>query len=107
MIGHVEMNDTTTVVAEHHKDEQNAKRCGWHGEEVDGDQVAQVVVEKAPPGLGRWFSMAHHVLGDRGLGNGYAKLHQLAMHSGGTPKRIGSAHAPDQLANFGSDTRST
>ena len=46
MIGHVEMNDARTVVAEHHKDEQNAKRCGWYGEEVDGDQVAQAVVEK-------------------------------------------------------------
>ena len=49
----------------------------------------------------------NHVLGNGGLGNGNAKLRKLAVHTGSSPERIGSAHIPDQLAYFGSDTGST
>ena len=40
-----------------------------------------------------------------GLRNGYAEFHQFAVHSGGTPVRIGPTHFPYQLANFRSDAR--
>ncbi len=51
--------------------------------------------------------MANHVLGYGRLRNGYAKLRQLAVHSGGAPERIRPTHGPDQLANLRSDARST
>ena len=51
--------------------------------------------------------MPNHVLGHGGLGNGYAKLCEFAVHAGRSPQRIGSTHIPDQLAYFGSDARPT
>ena len=51
--------------------------------------------------------MANHVLGDGGLGYGYAKLRQLAVHAESAPERIGLAHLPDQLAYFARDARSS
>ncbi len=66
-----------------------------------------MIIEKAPPRLGRWLAMVNHVLGDGGLGNGYAKLRQLAVHAGRTPERIGLAHLPDQLAYFARDAGSS
>ncbi len=71
--------DTATVVAEHDEDKENTERCRRHREEVDGDQVAQMIVEKAPPGLGRGLSMPNHVLGHRGLGDVESDLAQLAV----------------------------
>ena len=47
-----------------------------------------MIIEKAPPVLRRWLAMANHVLGDGGLGYGYAKLRQLAVHAGSAPERI-------------------
>ncbi len=32
MLGHIEVNDTTTVVVKHHFDEWNVEGCGWHKE---------------------------------------------------------------------------
>ena len=66
-----------------------------------------MIIEKAPPGLRRWLATANHVLGDGGLGNGYTKLRQLAVHAGRTPERIGLAHLPDQLAYFARDAGSS
>ena len=37
-------------------------------------QVLDMIVEKAPPGLGRWLATANHVLGNSGLRNGDAEL---------------------------------
>ncbi len=62
-----------------------------------------MVIEKAPPSLRRWLAMANHVLGNGGLGGGYAKLYKLAVHAGSSPKRIGAAHVADQLAYSGRD----
>jgi hypothetical protein len=39
------------VVGEHDEDEEDAEASGGYGEEVDGDQVADVVGEERPPGL--------------------------------------------------------
>ena len=103
----IEMYDTAPIVTKDDDDKQDPERGGRQREEVDGHQVLDVIVEKASPGLRRWFSMPDHVLGHGRLGNGYAKLHQLAVHSGVAPEGIGPAHVSDQLANFRSDARST
>jgi len=101
MFRDIEMNDTATIVTEHDEDEQNPESSSRQREEVDGHQVLHMVIEKAPPGLGRWLAMATHVLGNGGLGNGNAKLYKLAVHAGSSPKRIGATHVPDQLAYCG------
>ena len=51
--------------------------------------------------------MANHVLGDGGLGNGNAKLRELAVHARRSPERLGSTHVPDQLAYFWGHARTT
>ena len=48
MFRHVEINGTAMVVAEHNEDKEKTEGCGRHREEVDGDQLAQMIVEKAP-----------------------------------------------------------
>ena len=74
---------------------------------IDGNQVLDMVVEKAPPRLRRWLSTPNHVLGHGGLGNGYAELREFAVHAGCSPQRIGSRHVPEHFADFRSDTGST
>ena len=61
------------------------ERGGRQREEVNGHQVLHMIIEKAPPRLGRRLAMANHVLGDGGLGDCYAKLRQLAVHAGSAP----------------------
>ena len=46
-----------------------------------------MIIEKAPPSMGRWDAMANHILGDGSLGNGDAQLRQLAMQRGESPQR--------------------
>jgi hypothetical protein len=54
MLGDVEVEDAAAVVGEHDEDEEDAQAGGGHGEEIDGDQVADMVGEKRSPGLRRW-----------------------------------------------------
>ena len=81
MFRDIEMNDTATIVTEHDEDEQNPEGSSRQRKEVDGHQVLHMVIEKAPPGLGRWLAMANRVLGNGGLGNGNAKLYKFAVHA--------------------------
>ena len=66
MFRDIEMNDTATIVTEEDEDEQNPEGCSRQSKEVDGHQVLHMIIEKAPPGLGRWLPVANHVLGHRG-----------------------------------------
>ncbi len=84
------MDHTSPIVTKDDEDKQNSEGCGWESEEVDGHQVLDMIVEKAPPGLGRWFATANHVLGNSGLGNGDAELRELAVNARRSPERIGS-----------------
>jgi hypothetical protein len=53
MLGDVEVDDAPAMVGEHDEDEQDAQARGGHGEEIDGDQIADMVGEEGPPGLRR------------------------------------------------------
>ena len=54
MLGDIEMNDTATVVAKDDEDEQNSEGCGRQSEKVERHQVVCMIIEKAPPSMGRW-----------------------------------------------------
>ena len=54
MFGDIEMNDTATVVAKDDEDEQNSEGCGRQSEKVERHQVVCMIIEKAPPSMGRW-----------------------------------------------------
>jgi hypothetical protein len=58
---------------------QHFERHRGHREEVNGNQVPNVVVERGSPSLRRWLAVTHHVLADCRLGDGDAELEQLAV----------------------------
>ena len=107
MFGDIEMNDTATVMAKDDEDEQNSEGCGRQSEKVERHQVLCMIIEKAPPSMGRWRAMANHILGDGGLGNGDAQLRQLAMHAGSSPERVALLMFRIRLTYFGSDAWSS
>ncbi len=74
MLRDIVMDDAPAIVTENDENEQNPEGGGRQREEVDGHQVLNMIVEKAPPGPGWWLGTANHVLGNRGLGNGDAEL---------------------------------
>ena len=51
MSGDIEMHDMSAILAEDNEGEQNAERGRRNGEEIDGDNVSSMIVEKGPPSL--------------------------------------------------------
>ena len=51
MLGHVEVDHPPAMVGEHDENEEHAEACGGDREEVEGDEISDMVVEKRPPGL--------------------------------------------------------
>ena len=49
--GHVAVENAPTVMGQNQKDVKNLETEGGHGEEVDGDQLREVIVQKGAPGL--------------------------------------------------------
>jgi len=45
------VNNTTTVMGQNQKHVKDLKTEGGHGEEVDGDQLREVIVQEGAPGL--------------------------------------------------------
>jgi hypothetical protein len=61
---YIEVHDSPAVMGENQEDEENPEVDGRHGEEVDGNEVFDVVVQEGSPGWTRWLSVPLHVLGD-------------------------------------------
>ena len=65
MCRHVEVDEVTTIVAQHDEREEDAERSRGHGEEVDSHDVLSVVGQERSPRL-RWrFAGANPILVDR------------------------------------------
>jgi len=62
--GHREMHGTSAVMTENYEGEGELKCDGRYHEEVYGDQMLDVIVEKGSPRLGGRFAVPDHVLGD-------------------------------------------
>ncbi len=67
MLRHIKVEDSPSIMRQHQKHEEDAESDCGHGEEVDGDEVLDVIVEECPPRQARWLAGADHVLADRGL----------------------------------------
>ncbi len=101
MLGDVEVNDAPPVMGQHEEHEQDAECNGGHGEEVDGDEIFQMIIEERPPTRARWFRVANHVLGDRRLGQVDTEFQKLAVNPGSAPQRVGPGHFANQIADLG------
>ena len=94
------MHRTSTVMAKNHKGEQKSKSDRRHHEEIYGDQVLGVILEKGSPRLGGRLAVPDHVLGDSRLRHLNAEFQEFAMNARRSPARIGEAHFPDEIPNF-------
>jgi hypothetical protein len=69
VLGDIEVDDPPAMVGEHHEDEEDVQADGGDGEEIDGDQIAEMVGEERPPGL-RWVGTpCRHEAGHGALGD--------------------------------------
>ena len=53
-------DDAPAVVSEHDENKEDAQARGWHREEIEGDQIADMVGEERPPGLRRQGAPFRH-----------------------------------------------
>ena len=106
-ISHVEMDDPSPLVSQNDEDKEDPERRRGHREEVNGDQVPNMVIEKRPPAL-RWrLSVPDHVLGNGGLGDIESKFEKFTVVSRGAPADIGGLHLADGPANVWVDAGSS
>src|SRR5215831_14587764 len=96
----VEVHDTSAIVCEDNKNEEDFEPNGVDGEEVNGRELRNVILEERPPRLGWWFWTSDHVLGNRSLRDLNVQLHQLAVDPGCAPNRVLAAHGSNQIADW-------
>ena len=106
MSGNVEVEHLPPVVSQDEKDVENAERNRPNREEVDRNDFFAVIFEERAPGLRGWLWTPAHVLGDGRLRELDSEFEDFSMNPRSSPKRIGFAHASDQLADVLGNRRS-
>jgi hypothetical protein len=101
VLGDVEVDDAAAMVGEHDEDEQHAQARRRHGEEIDGDQIADMVSEEGPPGLRRVGTPCRHEARHGALGHIDTQLKELAMDARGAPQWVGGGDSGDQGPDLG------
>src|SRR5262249_48449195 len=96
----VEVHDASSIVCEDNKNEEDFEPNGVDGEEVDGRELRNVILEERPPRLRWWFWTSDHVLGNRSLRDLNVQFHQLAVDPGCAPDRVLAAHGSNQIADW-------
>src|SRR5438445_3007996 len=105
--GHIEVQNATPVMGHYQKHVKNLETEGGYGEEVDGDQLLGMILQKGAPGLRRRLAAAHHVFADAALPDVDAEFEQLAVDAGCTPTGILPAHFADQISDLARNDRSS
>ena len=104
VLGHVEVDDAPAVVSEHDENKEDAQARGWHREEIEGDQIADMVGEERPPGLRRQGAPPlRHEPRDGTLGDVDPQPEKFPVNSRGAPQRIGRSHPCDESFDLGID----
>lgn len=108
----MEVNDSAAVVRHDQQDLENPDRRRWRREEVQGDDVWGVIVEKDRPTLRWWLATLRFVIGDRRQTDADAKLSELSelselgVDSRFAPCWFRGPHVSDELAYLRIDLRS-
>src|SRR5437763_1683488 len=105
--GHREMNRTSAVLIENHKDEQELELNRWDNEEICRNQVLGVILEKGSPRLRGRFPVPDHVLGDCCLRHLNTEFQEFPMNARSAPARVSETHVPDEIPNFRRYRRAT
>src|SRR5215472_18460969 len=79
-------------MGQHQKRVKNLETDRGHGEEIDGGQLLDMILEEGTPGLSGWFVEAQHVFADAALSDVDAEPEQFAMDAGCTPHPGFSRH---------------
>jgi hypothetical protein len=101
VLGHVELDNLTAVVAKHNEAVQQAETHGRNDKEVNGCDILDVVVEEGSPSLRRRFAITRHVPCHRRFSDHVSKQMKLGLDARGAPRWILPGHLPDQIANLG------
>ena len=56
------MQDLAPILGHDNEDEQNAESESRYDKKVRRDELFQMIIEKGPPSLRRWFQAANHLL---------------------------------------------
>ena len=62
--GHIEVQNAAPVMSQHQEHIKDLETDRGHREEIDGDQLLGVILQKCAPSLRRRFAVAHHVFAD-------------------------------------------
>src|SRR5215467_9406750 len=107
MSGDVEVHDASSIVCEDNKNVEDFEPNVVDGEEVDGRELRNVIIEERSPCLRWWFRTSNHVFGDRGLRNLNVQLHEFTVNPGSAPSRVFTAHCSNQITSFFRNSRAS
>src|ERR1022692_4360114 len=102
VLGHVEVQDAPTVVADHEEAIEHAERDRRDGEEIHSGDRFPMVAQKREPTPG-WFGISRrpaHPAGNGSLRDIKTQHEELTVDARRSPSRILGHHSEDQLANF-------
>jgi hypothetical protein len=128
MLRHVEMHQPAPPVPQHHEHKQHSKRRRRHGEEIQGDQILGVVLQRWPrlahlPDRDCWRSARFSSANSRCVRTAHRSVpRRIPSHLTMTPNsgsaqqaarqsqlrvfrkdRIGGAHSPNQITELRTD----
>ena len=101
------MQNAATILGQHQKDVKDLKADRGNREEVAGNQLLGVILEKCTPSLRRRLAEAHHVFADTDLSDVDAEFEQFAADAGCTPSGVLPAHLADQISDLARNDRSS
>jgi hypothetical protein len=105
--GHIGVQNATPVMSQLEEHVKDLEADRGHREEVDGDQLLSMILQKCAPSLRRRIAAAHHVFADAAFTDVDAELEQLTVDPWCTPKWILSAHFDDQISHLTGNDRSS
>jgi len=80
--GHIEVENAALVIGQNEKHVKNLEADRGDGEEIDGDQLLDMILEEGAPSLRRRFMAVHDVFADAALSDVDAEFEQFAMDAG-------------------------
>ncbi len=97
MLRDVDVQDSSTIVADDEKAVEHAERDRWDGEEVHCRNGLAMVSKEGQPVLGpvRVFRRSFHPTGDGSLGKVKAEHEEFAMNPRRSPSWVLSDHPKD------------